>query len=83
MPPWVGCEDEEDLKDLIIARRGDNIIRLDDVADIRLGHFKIYAVVAPGVPVLGGLTMLRSPSLLRTDGTNQVYSTNVIQPGNI
>jgi len=32
----------EDLNDLIIARRGDNIIRLGDVADVRLGHFEIY-----------------------------------------
>ena len=32
----------EDLNDLIIARRGDNIIRLKDVADVRLGHFEIY-----------------------------------------
>ncbi|MCC0059022.1 MAG: efflux RND transporter permease subunit [Hyphomicrobiaceae bacterium] len=35
-------DDPEDLKDLIIARRGDNIIRLKDVADVRLGHFEIY-----------------------------------------
>lgn len=32
----------EDLEELIIARRGDNIIRLGDVADVRLGHFEIY-----------------------------------------
>ena len=32
----------DDLKDLIIARRGDNIIRLEDVAEVRLGHFEIY-----------------------------------------
>jgi len=36
-------DDVEDLQDLIIARRGDNIIRLEDVADVRLGHFEIYA----------------------------------------
>lgn len=35
-------DDPEDLKDLIIARRGDNIIRLDDVAEVKLGHFEIY-----------------------------------------
>ena len=32
----------EDLKDLIIDRRGDNIIRLEDVADVRLGHYEIH-----------------------------------------
>ena len=35
-------DNPEDLKELIIARRGDNIIRLEDVADVRLGHFEIY-----------------------------------------
>ena len=35
-------DDPEDLKELIIDRRGDNIIRLEDVADVRLGHFEIY-----------------------------------------
>ena len=35
-------DNPEDLKDLIIARRGDNIIRLEDVADVRLDHFEIY-----------------------------------------
>jgi multidrug efflux pump subunit AcrB len=32
----------EDLKELIIARRDGTIIRLEDVADIQLGHFEIY-----------------------------------------
>lgn len=36
-------EDPEDLEDLIIARRGDNLTRLGDVADVQLGHFEIYA----------------------------------------
>ncbi|MHA1518491.1 MAG: efflux RND transporter permease subunit, partial [Alphaproteobacteria bacterium] len=35
-------DNPEDLKELIIARRGDNLIRLEDVADVRLGHFEIY-----------------------------------------
>ena len=35
-------DDPEDLKELIIDRRGDNIIRLKDVADVQLGHFEIY-----------------------------------------
>jgi multidrug efflux pump subunit AcrB len=34
-------DNPEDLKDLIIARRGDTITRLEDVADVRLGHFEI------------------------------------------
>lgn len=34
-------DNPEDLKELIIARRGDNIIRLEDVADVRLGHYEI------------------------------------------
>ncbi len=35
-------DNPEDLKDLIIDRRGANIIRLEDVADVRLGHYEIY-----------------------------------------
>ncbi|MEZ5827974.1 MAG: efflux RND transporter permease subunit [Hyphomicrobiales bacterium] len=35
-------DNPEDLKELIIDRRGDTIIRLEDVADVRLGHFEIY-----------------------------------------
>ena len=31
----------EDLEKLIVARRGDSIIRLADVADVRLDHFEI------------------------------------------
>jgi len=34
-------EDLEDLRDLIIARSGDSITRLSDVAEVRLDHFKI------------------------------------------
>ena len=35
-------DDPEDLKELIIARRSGTTIRLEDVADVRLGHFEIY-----------------------------------------
>jgi multidrug efflux pump subunit AcrB len=35
-------DDPDSLKELIIARRGGTIIRLEDVADVRLGHFEIY-----------------------------------------
>jgi multidrug efflux pump subunit AcrB len=35
-------DDPDSLKKLIIARRGGTIIRLEDVADVRLGHFEIY-----------------------------------------
>ncbi len=35
-------ENPEDLEELIIDRRGDTIIRLKDVAEVRLGHFEIY-----------------------------------------
>ena len=31
----------EDLKDLIVARRGDTIIKLQDVAEVRLDHFEV------------------------------------------
>ena len=31
----------EALKDLIVARRGDSIIKLHDVADVRLDHFEV------------------------------------------
>lgn len=34
-------DDLEDLEDLIVARQGDTIIRLRDVADVRLDHFEI------------------------------------------
>jgi multidrug efflux pump subunit AcrB len=32
----------EDLKDLIVARRGDSIIKLRDIADVRLDHFEVF-----------------------------------------
>jgi multidrug efflux pump subunit AcrB len=35
-------DNPEDLEELIIDRRGDTIIRLKDVADVRLGHFEIF-----------------------------------------
>ena len=35
-------DDPDSLQELIIARRGSNIIRLSDVADVKLGHFEIY-----------------------------------------
>jgi len=34
-------DDVESLNDLIVARRGGTIIRLGDVADVRLGHFEV------------------------------------------
>ncbi|WP_347332440.1 efflux RND transporter permease subunit [Marinimicrobium locisalis] len=34
-------EDLEDLRELIIARSGDSITRLSDVADVRLDHFEV------------------------------------------
>ena len=37
-------DDLKDLEELIVVRRGDSIIRLGDVADIRLNHFKIRAL---------------------------------------
>jgi multidrug efflux pump subunit AcrB len=32
----------EDLKDLIVDRRGDSIIKLRDVAEVRLDHFEVF-----------------------------------------
>lgn len=37
-------DDIQDLRELIVARRGDSIIRLGDVAKVRLDHFKIRAL---------------------------------------
>ena len=33
-------EDLEQLEELILARRGDNVIRLSDVAEVRMDHFE-------------------------------------------
>ncbi len=46
-------EKVEDLERLIVARRGDAIVRLGDVARVRLGHFEIRGEsFADGKPVI-------------------------------
>ena len=46
-------DDIEALEDLIIARRGDTIIKLRDVADVHLGHFEIqFNAYVNGRPVI-------------------------------
>ena len=47
-------KDLEDLEALIIARRGDAVIRLGEIADIKLGHFEISRhSYTDGQPVIG------------------------------
>ncbi len=47
-------EDLQDMDDLILARRGDSLIRLGEVADIRLHHFELSSeFFFNGNPVLG------------------------------
>ncbi|MGB5744098.1 MAG: efflux RND transporter permease subunit, partial [Sedimenticolaceae bacterium] len=47
-------EDLEELRQLILARRGDSLIRLADVAEVRQGHFELTAQsFSDGEPVLG------------------------------
>ena len=46
-------DDVEALKDLIVARRGDTIIKLRDVADVHLDHFQIaQKAYVNGEPVI-------------------------------
>jgi multidrug efflux pump subunit AcrB len=47
-------EDLDDLRGLILARRGDALIRLDDVAEVRQSHFELTSrSFSDGKPVLG------------------------------
>jgi multidrug efflux pump subunit AcrB len=47
-------EDLDDLRGLILARRGDTLIRLGDLADIELSHFELSGrSFSDGQPVLG------------------------------
>ena len=44
----------DELGDLILTRQGDSVIRLGDIADIKLGHFEISRVsYTDGKPVIG------------------------------
>ena len=46
--------DEDELNDVIIARHGDALVRLGEMADIRLGHFEISRYsYTDGTPVIG------------------------------
>ncbi len=54
-------DDLEDLKDLIVARQGDSIIKLRDVADVRLDHFEIrQKAYVNGEPIIF-LSVRREP----------------------
>lgn len=47
-------QDLDDLRGLILARRGDALVRLADVAEIRQGHFELSShSYSDGKPVLG------------------------------
>lgn len=54
-------KDIQDLRELILDRRGDSIIRLGDVADIQLDHFELTRIsYTDGAPVIG-LSVRRQP----------------------
>ena len=47
-------QDLDDLRDLILARRGDSLIRLGDVAEVSQDHFELSRLsYSDGKPVLG------------------------------
>jgi len=47
-------QDLEELRDLILVRRGDSLIRLNDVAEVRLDHFEMSRIsYTDGDPVIG------------------------------
>ena len=47
-------EDLDDLRELIVSRRGDTLIRLGEVAQVRQGHFELTSrMLMDGNPVLG------------------------------
>lgn len=44
----------DDMNNLILARRGDSVIRLGEIAEIKLGHFEISRIsYTDGKPVIG------------------------------
>ncbi len=46
--------DLQELRDLILVRRGDSLIRLGDVADVRLDHYELSRMTyTDGDPVIG------------------------------
>ncbi len=46
--------DLQELRDLILVRRGDSLIRLGDVAEVRIDHFELSRIsYTDGVPVIG------------------------------
>ncbi|KPJ93010.1 MAG: acriflavin resistance protein [Gammaproteobacteria bacterium SG8_11] len=54
-------KDLKDLQDLILDRRGDSVIRLGDVAEIKLDHFELTRIsFTDGAPVIG-LSVRRQP----------------------
>ena len=54
-------KDIQDLRELILDRRGDSVIRLGDVADIQLDHFELSRIsYTDGAPVIG-LSVRRQP----------------------
>lgn len=54
-------KDIQDLRELILDRRGDSVIRLGDVADIQLDHFELSRIsYTDGAPVIG-ISVRRQP----------------------
>ncbi len=47
-------EDLQELRDMILVRRGDSLIRLGDVAEVRLDHYELSRIsYTDGDPVIG------------------------------
>ena len=67
-------DDVADLEDLIIARRGDAIVRLSDVAEVRFDHFELRRLsFAEGQPAL-------QVSVNRVAGSNVIDIKRRLQP---
>ncbi|MCU7843855.1 MAG: efflux RND transporter permease subunit [Candidatus Thiodiazotropha sp. (ex Monitilora ramsayi)] len=66
--------DIEDLKELIVDHRGDALIRLGEVAEVRLGHFEISRFsYTDGQPVIG-------MSVRRQAGSNVIDIKSALMP---
>ncbi len=66
--------DLAELEALIIARQGDSLVRLGDVADVRLGHFELRSLAfTSGQPTL-------SLSLRREPGANVIEIKHAVLP---
>jgi multidrug efflux pump subunit AcrB len=66
--------DAEEMEDLIIARRGDSLVRLGDVAEVRLSHYELRDRSAVNGKPNIGLSVDRVP------GSNVIAIKEALQP---